>query len=371
VNNPNDKLTFRDFPTFNWIIGILFLVIAAPYLSELSGSAGSENLIIEVIELGFGLYLLLSGVILTISADRATQMLTVSNRSLIKTTRLQIPFAEIAAIQLELNSASGRRSRSRGPASRIVAIRKDGQSVPFEPYYSPGTATKSQRVEKLRSFLGVGGEALEAGGALQDYSTMTGQQYKAEQETITGAEAEQHTTDGVTWTLETRAFGGMPVTRWRSQDFKWEGQFLYLVQKAEGQTASGGLRAALGKSVLKSSMALYGFSGSLTPNDHHAEALSPLDSQLEKDFSALTSDPAGARRILNPWVAAPLAAWARSHPASKNNPQGQLAVLFSPDGVYLASMGLTNPEYLDELARLGAELVKTQAGSTTSLPAAG
>jgi hypothetical protein len=74
---------------------------------------------------------------------------------------------------------------------------------------------------------------------------------------------------------------------------------------------------------------------------------------------AFTSDPAGARQILNPWVERPLADWAQKYPLKQGN-TNQLAVIFSPQGVYLATMGLVNPEFLQELTALGVELVKAQ-----------
>ena len=67
------------------------------------------------------------------------------------------------------------------------------------------------------------------------------------------------------------------------------------VQKIEGQGTQGGV---LAKTLDKTSMALFGFSGELTPNEHHAEVLAPLDPQLEKrlfsvyqQFEPGTPDP--------------------------------------------------------------------------------
>ena len=59
----------------------------------------------------------------------------------------------------------------------------------------------------------------------------------------------------------------------------------------------------------------------------------------------------------------PLAAWVQSHPLVKNNRSDELAILFSPEGLYLATMGLTNPEFLDDVAKLGAELIKAQSSA--------
>jgi hypothetical protein len=358
MDNQNPNLTFREFPFSNWILGIIFLGLAATNLPDQTLTAGSADFIFLVIEVAAGLFLILSGSIVTINADRVTQMLTVRIRALLRSSTKEIPFAEIASIQLEMNPASSGRQRG-GPTYRVVVINKNGESIPASFFFSSGNKEKNRIVEKLRAFIGVGGDDTGVGNLFQAASTMARQKFQEQQETITGNEAEEHVTDGVHWTLETKAFGGMPVSRWHSPDFKCDGYFLFLVQKVEGQGAPGGLMA---KTLYKTSMALFGFSGSLTPNEHQAEMLAPLDPQLENDFSAYTSDSDRARQILNPWSVMPLAAWAQSNPLAKNNRGEELTILFSPEGLYLATMGLTNPEFLDEVAKLGAEMVKAQGG---------
>ena len=111
---------------------------------------------------------------------------------------------------------------------------------------------------------------------------------------------------------------------------------------------------------------MYGFGSEDTPGLNSGEVLPTLGPQLESHFSAFTSDPGAARQILNPWIAAPLADWATRYPlkqVQKPGLFGQLVVLFSPRGVYIASLGTMIPEAVEELANLGAELVKTQGSS--------
>ena len=105
-------------------------------------------------------------------------------------------------------------------------------------------------------------------------------------------------------------------------------------------------------------MKIYNFDEADTPNLSNAD-LFPLDAHLEGDFFAYTNNKALAQNILNPWVKWPLADWARKHPFTQGSTD-QLAVLFSPRGLYLAVMGYVNQEYLDELAHLGAELIRVQ-----------
>jgi hypothetical protein len=359
MDNQIPELTLRKFPIGNYVIGIIFLALAA---IDHSWSVGSFNFILFMLEIAIGLFLILSGSILTIHADRASQMLMVSFRSLFHGSIQKIPIAEIAAIQLEI-STSGRNRSSGGPTYQIVAVRKDGQRVHFFLYFSSRDKDKDRMVGKLRAFLGVGGDDTGLGNLIQDASEMARHQFQEQQEPITGDEMEERITDGVHWTLETKAFGGMPVSRWHSPDFRCEGTFLYLTQIEEGEGTHGGLMAAMGKMVYKTSMTLFGFTGDLTPNESHGELLAPLDPQLEGAFSAYTSDSSRARQILNPGAIQALTSWTQSHPLTKNNRTDQLYVLFSPLGLYLATMGLTNPGFLDDTAKLGAALIKAQGGA--------
>jgi len=358
MDNQNSSLTFRQFPISNWILGILFLGLAATNLFGQGLSIGSTDFIFMVVEIVAGVFLILSGWIMIIDANRNTQLLTVRTIAMIHGSYKEIPFNDIAAIQLEMNPTNSSRQRG-GLTCRIVAVRKNGEHVPMSFFFNVGNKGKEQMVEKLRACLNVKGDDAGMGNVFQVASQLAGQQFQKEQEAVTSSEVEEHVTDGVHWTLETQAFGGMPVSRWHSPDFKSSGFFLYLVQKTPGERTSGGLMA---KTLYKTSMALFGFSGNLTPNERQAELLSPLDPQLENDFSAYTSNTNQAHQMLNPWTIEALAVWAQSHPPAKSNRGDELAVLYSPAGLYLATMGLTNPDFLDEVAKLGAELVKAQSG---------
>jgi hypothetical protein len=358
MDNQDSTLTFREFPLSNWILGILFLGLAATNLYGQGLSVGSTDFIFMVIEIAAGAFLILSGWIIIIHADRLTQTLSVRTLAVFNSSYKEVLFSDIEAIQLELNPASNRSQRS-GLTYRIAIIRKSGEHVPASFFFNNGNKGKERMVEKLRAFVNVKGDDTGMGNIFQVASQLAAQQFQKEQETITGSEVEEHETDGVHWTLETRAFGGMPVSRWHSPDFKCDGFFLYLVQKMPGEKPSGGLIA---KTLYKTSMALFGFSGNLTPNENRAELLAQLDPQLENDFSAYTSDASQARQVLSPWTVNPLAAWVQAHPLEKSNRGDELAILFSPEGLYLATMGLTNSEFLDEVTKLGAEMVKAQTG---------
>ncbi|MCJ7622776.1 MAG: hypothetical protein MUO76_04670, partial [Anaerolineaceae bacterium] len=195
-------------------------------------------------------------------------------------------------------------------------------------------------------------------------SQMAQSYYQSEQESITGSQEEEHITNGVRWKVQTITFAATPVIRWYSLDFQFPGQFLFLTQKMKGHEKSGGrMMASLGKIGFKQSLSIYGFRDEEhTPNLKRAEQLSNIDPLLEPHFSAFSSDPGRASRILNPGVVNLLANWAERYPLQQGA-SDQLAVLFGPNGVYLSMLGLTNPEHLAELAALGAGLVSGQDAS--------
>jgi hypothetical protein len=78
---------------------------------------------------------------------------------------------------------------------------------------------------------------------------------------------------------------------------------------------------------------------------------------------AYTSNQAEAQQILTPWIQQPLAEWGAKYPLQQFQSGArfsQIVVLFSPNGVYIATLGTLPPDKLDEVTRLGVELVKAQ-----------
>jgi hypothetical protein len=331
------------------------VALGAPYLPSIFGDLSTTDSIIDLLEVSFGLFLLLRSTTLTVTADRTSSMLTLAYRSLVMRSKKEIPFSQVARIELELSGTRGRQ-----PSYRIVVVCKDGQILPFHAYYSSGTADKAKKVQQLQTFLGLAGDGMSPASP----AALVQQIYQQQQEALTGSESQEHVTNGVHWQVQTTAFGSTPVTRWFSPDFKMDGGFLYLAQKVHGQSSGGGgLLGGLAKLLYQNSLKIFGFGEQDTPGLAQAELLTQLNPALEAGFLAFTSSPAAARRILNPYVTIPLAAWAARYPLKQlqaPGPFGQLAVLFSPLGLYLATMGAVLPEALDELTNLGVELVKSQ-----------
>jgi hypothetical protein len=121
--------------------------------------------------------------------------------------------------------------------------------------------------------------------------------------------------------------------------------------------------AALSKTLFQQSISLYGFKGDDVPNVAQAEMIASVSPELDAHFTAFTNLQTEARQILNPWMQRPLADWGQHYPLKQFQTKGgiaQLVVLFSPNGVYLAKMGVLQPEQVEELTALGVEMVKTQ-----------
>ncbi len=336
MNRDDTRLTLRDVPVFLWIFGLIFAGVGAAMFYE-----GARAPFMALIMSAIGLSALLFTSVLTITADRITRTLTLGYRSVLLRSSKQFPFDDIAGINLERSV-----SHSKGSVSytyQVTLKLKDGKVVPFRSYASSGSKRKERQVNQLREFIGVQGYDSSPSGMLQ---------LRAD---------EIHETNGVHWQAQTVAAG----VRWHSPDFVIPGAFLLIAQKAEGQ-ATGGFLASLGTMIFKQSLSLWGFNPDDTPGLDQATTMEPLDPALEPHFMAFTSAPASAGRMLNPAAVAALANWAAHHPLKqfqKASNCRHVVILFGPSGVYLATMNLARPDQVDELAALGAELVKSQIGS--------
>ena len=361
----NSKLIYRDFPFVNWIFGIPLFILGLILLPNLLHGTSQANSLFTVIILAIGLVLILWGSILIVIADRDSQLLTLSYHSVLKSKKVEIPFADIATIELQMSSGGSTRSGRGGPTYRIVINRKAEKPVPLHSVYTSGASGKEKRVKQLRSIIGVGGAEAGIAGAYHMAQQMAQQVYQSQQESLTGSEAEEKVTDGIHWHLQTKTIGASPFTRWFSSDYRVADGFLFITQKPSG-TGKNSILSGLNKMLFHQSLSLYGFSVEDTPNQENADMLEPFDQRFDNDFMAFTGNPDIAKQLLNPWVVVALADWAYRFPLKRiqtNQVMGALAVMFSPLGVYVTSMGTMIPEAVDELAKLGVALVKAQGGS--------
>ena len=355
-----DTIKLNDVPFGIWLAGFIFLG-GGIYFFSFQGFSGN-TIILGMI----GLVILLITRGLTITADRNTRILRLHYWSLYfwRTTR-EIPFDEIASIRvnsMQSGKGTGRQTRS----YRIEVGRKDESVVPFRTAYSGGflgSLRMQKNVDQLRAFIGLGESFDESpAGLFRATKIAAAMVATSQQEALTGPNEQERVTNGVHWTLQSTALGTSPVTRWFSPDFKMTGGFLFLAQKVPGQS-TGGFMAALGKALFQQSISMYGFKADDVPNISQAEMLASVPPLLDSHFTAFTNNQAESRQILNPWMQHPLADWGQRYPLKQfqtKDGTSQLVVLFSQNGVYLARLGVLEPEQVEEMTTLGVEMVKTQ-----------
>ncbi|RPI94629.1 MAG: hypothetical protein EHM40_06005 [Chloroflexi bacterium] len=354
------SIKFRDIPFGLWLFGFVSLG-AGIYVFPLQGFSPTTVLLA-----GIGLVILLLTRGLTIIADRNTRILQLNYWSLyfLRTTR-KISFDEIATIRVD-SSQSMERSGHQTRSYRIEVVRRDNSIVPFRKYYSGGffsSMRKQKIVDQLRAFIGLG-EAFDESpaGFMRAINQAATLEATRQQEALTGPNAQEQVTNGVHWQIQSTVLGTSPVTRWYSTDFKMGNGFLFVAQKVSGQP-TGGIMAAIGKALFQQSISLYGFKAEDTPNVSQAMPLAPVPPLIDFHFTAFTNNQAESRQILNPWTQNPLAEWAQRHPLQQLQSTGsfsQLVVLFSPNGVYVATLGTLQPGQVEELTDLGVEMVRTQ-----------
>jgi hypothetical protein len=353
-----DKLIIRDIPAGLWVTGIVFLGIT---LFLITKSAFPTAAITGVVSL---LALFLPAA-LTITADQTNRTLTLRYGLVIPRSTQEIPFHEINTIRVASYLSHNHKSSKRHQTTyRLELVKTDGTVIPFRSMYSSDFFLKQRRAEKLRTFIGLAAAIDETPiGILRAMPQLIQPVLQKQQEALTGDNQKIRETNSVKWQVQTISMGAAPVTRWLSADFKMPNGFLYLAQKMAGQQASGaGFLGPFGKTLFQTSISLYGFGALDTPNLERAGPLSPLDASLEPVFTAFTSDPASAWKILNPRLGLILRAWTDRYPLRQlqYGKFGQLVVLFSPNGVFLATLNTLQPDHLEELAALGVELVKAQ-----------
>lgn len=108
MRHNNSQLVIRDAPMLQWVLGILFASVGMLVLLD-KGQPVFGGVFAAV---GAG-FLLFSSV-LTITADRMTRTLRLDYRSALRHTLKQVPFDEIAGINVERNAPG--KSRDPGPA---------------------------------------------------------------------------------------------------------------------------------------------------------------------------------------------------------------------------------------------------------------
>lgn len=335
MSQNDSELKIREIPIFLWLFGAVFTAVGILILLENTSASFMGGVFAAI-----GLALILLPSVLTISGDRTTRTLKLDYRSALRRKTKQFMFDEIAAVNVE-RSVSHRKGRTQY-TYRVSLSLKDGKSVPVRAYSSTGSGRKVRQADQLREFIGVSGYNFTPTPLPPAFH-------------VAGIQK----TDGVSWLIKPSANSGI---QWHSPDFKTQGIFLFLAQKAAGQ-ASGGFLASLGSMFFRQTIGAYGFDAEDVPGIEQAGPLAPLDPLLEPHFMAYSNAPSSASQLLNSTVASALADWAGRYPIrqfQKSSSFGQLVLLIGPTGVFLATMNALKPDQISELTALGIKIVKAQ-----------
>ena len=339
-NQPSETLTLRDYPIIIWLVCLVFVIVG---LSLMRNSSGMIAGIFFVLIGGF--FGLFTASINTVTASRSRRMVSIQRQSLSKNFYREFTWSEVAFFDVEMTSSS-----RGGRSYRLVLYLNNGEKVPVQEAYTSGESGKRQKADRLNQYLHVKPSPSEQ---------LPFHIAKFSKDGITG---------GISWRIETLTLGASPVTRWISDAIKNTDQFLLLAQKPKELkpiSVKGGLAGNITRQIYRQMLHLYGFQDADIPGFDQSVPLDPSDPRLDPYFATLTSDPAGARRFLNPWFVTSLIQWAEAHPMKKlrvieEGEYAQLLVLYSPQGLYLAFFNEASLEQIEAISRLGAELVQTQ-----------
>ncbi len=351
-NDPN-VLVIKESPRVLWLIcgalgifGLFILIVPGSLVGGLVGG---------LIVLAFSAAGLMLSSENTITLDKNLNRFSLRRRYIWRNKTQEHPLDEVAGFELEKHRDSDGDS-----VYRIIAVLKSGEMIPFTSAYTSGRERKRQKVEQLNHWLA------QRGLQSTDDGMGEGGRKSAEGIPVDPITQEQSgETDGVTWQTKRLNIGDAPATHWFSPDFKFRDGFLLLAQKPEGMRMPGGLLGGLGRMFGQRALSLYGFSPDDSPGIEKAASLEPPEPRLESYYLNLTSNPMEARQALNPWVMQPLVAWADHNPLKQTGSiedQIQMVILFSPNGLYIAGVGVDTPEEIEKLSTLGIELVRALGG---------
>lgn len=351
-NDPN-VLVIKESPRILWLICGM-LAIFGLFILFIPGTLAG-GLVSALILLTFSAAGLMLSSENTIILDKNLNRFSLRRRYIWRTTTQEHPLDEILGFELEKH-----RDSDGDRVYRITAVLKSGETVPFTSAYTSGRERKRQRVEQLNQWLGQPG-----------YHSPQGRLGEMDREPMDAnpmdplIPEQAGETDGVTWQVKKLQIGDAPVVRWFSPDYKFPEGFLLLAQKPEGMRLPGGLLGGLGRMFGQRALSLYGFSPDDSPGIERAAPLEPPEPRLEPYYINLTSNPMAARQALNPWVMPPLVAWADRNPLQQIGAaadQMQMVILFSPNGLYVAGVGVDTPDETEKLSNLGIELARALGG---------
>jgi hypothetical protein len=355
MNKSETGEIFRDYPVSLWVIGLIFFAGGIYFFYR------SFSLPFLLGGIGIGLLLVILSTVLTVELLDGGRTLVLLHQGLLKRDRQELDVGEIQSIFVQQSS---NRNSDTSATYRVVIRMNNGEQYPLRGYFSSGYQSKERTARTLREAIGVAGQDQTPMGVMQMAAQMVQDIYQADGQNLD--EMEEQQTSGVRWKIQTVTIGPSQVTRWLSKDFTSPEHFLYLVQKLEDQESGKMVMSLMGKTLMRKSLQMYGFKDEDLPNLDNAVVMEHLDKRMEKFFLGYTSDGSWAQHILNAWVAMPLVGWASDHPLQQGvkNPESfsQLAVLFSPTGVFVSCLGELTESEQEQLIDLGVEIVRAHGG---------
>jgi hypothetical protein len=362
ASDPN-RIVFRDRQIVLKLFGVFWIMMSLFFLFK------KESMIMGLVLIAIGL---LIGFALPVSAtiilDKTKGVVSARNWSLFIRSFKEYQLNNISSIEVEYRTTqSTHTAHSRGALSRIVVVTPAGEKLPLQTQFSNSTIANEFRASQMRKFLGVTGlqgTAVTPSQVARQFINRTNIPGQA------AVAVQQGVTLGVNWRVELATVGASTVTHWISPDFTVPGEFLFLAQHAKdakalggGDGLLGGLLGSVAQFAQNQMLNIYGFPTTATPGMERAGTVQPPPPQLDPYYALLSSNSVRAYELLKPYVVQALVQWAEGHPmrqvqVAQKGKIMQLAVLFSPNGLFLAFMDPPNEQQINEISVLGANLIR-------------
>ena len=339
-----------DAPWALWLGGVMAGLYAALFVVAWTPPWDAGKVLLITTLCLVQRWTLLGATVLMISVDRRNGLLVLTYQSLLSKESVGIALNEIASIDIDAVWSDGR-------SDHVVISTRDGQMTPLRRYAmmdSEGIA------EELRELIGVSGSRL-----LPDTGP---DEILDRHEALISPYAKGHETSGVFWKIHGFSREDVPIARWFSPDFQMQNGFVYVLQKPASQSFPKGI---FGERAMWKSLSFYGLGIWDMPGFGQTE-LAELNAELSPHFVAFAPCGCKTSSILNRSFTNALADWAARHPlysVAAGYPVRQLAVLYSPRGVFVCSSYICLDSQLDDFITTGVQLV--QAHQSTVAESAG
>lgn len=145
MDTQSRQLTVHEYPSHFMVIGAILLIAAV--LLYIFSQENKEGAIFAGV-LGLLVILLSLASILTITIDKDSRFLRI--KSIWKREAIVIPLNELRDIQVESSE-----SDNGGTLYRLIALKTNGDVIPFRSWYTNGFSAFQKRATQLRNFIGI------------------------------------------------------------------------------------------------------------------------------------------------------------------------------------------------------------------------